>query len=30
MDILPELLSTIRLINRADVYLVVDLNHRRK
>ncbi len=30
MDILPELLSTVRLVNRADVYLVVDLNHRRE
>jgi hypothetical protein len=30
MDTIPELLSTVRLINRADVYLVVDLNHRKE
>jgi hypothetical protein len=30
MDTIPELLSTVRLINRDDVYLVVDLNHGRK
>jgi hypothetical protein len=30
MNTIPELLSTARLINSGDVYLVVDLNHTRK
>jgi len=30
MVTIPELLSTVRLINRDDVYLVVDLNRGRK
>jgi len=30
MKIIPELLSTVRLTNRGEVYLVVDVNHCRK
>jgi hypothetical protein len=30
MENIPELLSTVRLTDRTDVYLVVDMDHGRK
>ena len=30
MEKIPKLLSTVRLLNSGEIYLVVDLDHRRK